>query len=130
MKMKVSAGDHLFVDRLTYNFRKPERGEIIVFETKGIQTSTQCHRMSFTSSGWSRCPAKRCRSATTGICSSTAGGSTPQRRILKMFMALIPTQPPRESQYSGHVNGTVAQKYDLYPNLAPIFPDAANRLRQ
>lgn len=36
VKMKVCAGDHLFVDRLTYNFRKPERGDIVVFETKGI----------------------------------------------------------------------------------------------
>jgi signal peptidase I len=26
--MRVSTGDHLFVDRFTYNFRKPERGEI------------------------------------------------------------------------------------------------------
>jgi signal peptidase I len=32
----VNAGDHLFVDRLTYNFRPPERGEIVVFETQGI----------------------------------------------------------------------------------------------
>jgi len=31
-----TTGDHLFVDRLTYNFRRPERGEIIVFQTKGI----------------------------------------------------------------------------------------------
>ena len=36
IKLKVSAGDHLFVDRLTYNFRPPKRGEIIVFETHGI----------------------------------------------------------------------------------------------
>ena len=36
VKIRVSAGDHLFVDRLTYNFRKPQRGEIVVFETKGI----------------------------------------------------------------------------------------------
>ena len=36
IKMRVSAGDHLFVDRLTYNFRKPGRGDIVVFETKGI----------------------------------------------------------------------------------------------
>jgi len=34
--MKVVNGDHLFVDRVTYNFRRPDRGEIIVFETKGI----------------------------------------------------------------------------------------------
>jgi signal peptidase I len=36
MRLKVSAGDHLFVDRLTYNFRPPNRGEIVVFETRGI----------------------------------------------------------------------------------------------
>jgi len=36
VKLKVQAGDHLFVDRLSYNFRTPERGEIVVFETRGI----------------------------------------------------------------------------------------------
>jgi signal peptidase I len=36
VNMEVHTGDHLFVDRFTYNFRRPERGEIIVFETKGI----------------------------------------------------------------------------------------------
>jgi len=35
-KFCVKTGDHLFVDRMVYNFRKPQRGEIIVFETKGI----------------------------------------------------------------------------------------------
>jgi signal peptidase I len=35
-----------------------------------------------------------------------------------------PNTPPRESQYSGHVNGTVAQQFGLYPNLAPLFPTA------
>jgi len=29
-------GDHLFVDRLSYNFRRPERGDIVVFKTEGI----------------------------------------------------------------------------------------------
>ena len=36
IKVQLSAGDHLFVDRLTYNFRPPERGDIVVFETHGI----------------------------------------------------------------------------------------------
>jgi signal peptidase I len=35
-----------------------------------------------------------------------------------------PSKPPRESEYSGHVNGTVAANFGLYPNLAPLFPDA------
>ncbi|MCL5097553.1 MAG: signal peptidase I [Candidatus Omnitrophica bacterium] len=41
LKMKVTAGDHLFVNRITYNFRHPERGEIIIFETKGINDLPQ-----------------------------------------------------------------------------------------
>jgi signal peptidase I len=36
VKLEMRAGDHLFVDRLSYNFRKPARGDIVVFETKGI----------------------------------------------------------------------------------------------
>jgi signal peptidase I len=36
IKLEMNAGDHLFVNRTTYNFRKPHRGEIIVFETHGI----------------------------------------------------------------------------------------------
>ena len=36
LRLKIISGDHLFVDRVTYNFRPPLRGEIIVFETKGI----------------------------------------------------------------------------------------------
>ena len=36
VKLRAVAGDHLLVDRFTYNFRKPKRGEIIVFKTRGI----------------------------------------------------------------------------------------------
>lgn len=33
MKVRIISGDHLFVDRVTYNFRSPRRGDIVVFET-------------------------------------------------------------------------------------------------
>lgn len=36
MKIKMVTGDHLFVDRFTFNFRQPQRGDIVIFETKGI----------------------------------------------------------------------------------------------
>jgi signal peptidase I len=36
IRFAETTGDHLFVDRLTYNFRRPERGEIVVFKTRGI----------------------------------------------------------------------------------------------
>jgi signal peptidase I len=35
-RFKETTGDHLFVDRITYNFRHPWRGDIVVFKTKGI----------------------------------------------------------------------------------------------
>lgn len=35
-RLKVIAGDHLFVNRITYNFCHPERGDIVVFKTRGI----------------------------------------------------------------------------------------------
>src|SRR6185369_14176814 len=37
IRLRTISGDHLFVDRLTYNFRRPQRGEIIVFETDHIE---------------------------------------------------------------------------------------------
>jgi len=37
VKTRVIAGDHLFVDRVTFNFRRPHRGDIVVFETHGIE---------------------------------------------------------------------------------------------
>ena len=32
----VTAGDHIFVDKVRWNFMRPKRGEIMVFETDGI----------------------------------------------------------------------------------------------
>ena len=34
---RVVSGDHVFVNRLTWNFRRPRRGDVMVFSTKGIK---------------------------------------------------------------------------------------------
>ena len=34
-------GDHVFVDKFTYHFRKPDRGEVFVFNTAGLATPDQ-----------------------------------------------------------------------------------------
>lgn len=34
----ITAGDHLFVEKLSYRFGKPKRGDIVVFRTKGIES--------------------------------------------------------------------------------------------
>lgn len=33
----VKAGDHIFVDKMRYNFTKPKRGQIVVFRTEAIR---------------------------------------------------------------------------------------------
>ncbi len=43
LKLRISSGDRLFVDRFTYNFRRPERGEVIVFVTAGITPYLRPH---------------------------------------------------------------------------------------
>ncbi len=41
VRARVDAGDMILVNRLAYHFRKPERGETFVFDTRGINTSMQ-----------------------------------------------------------------------------------------
>ncbi len=40
------SGDHIFVDKVSYNFRRPRRGDVFVFNTDGI-THEQIQRHSF-----------------------------------------------------------------------------------
>lgn len=128
IKMQVSAGDHLFVDRLTYNFRKPERGEIIVFETAGIpEDMREKYRIPANEFYIKRLVGLPGEKIQIGddrhlvINGRRLDASTPH--FAKVY-GFNPATPPQKSQYSGHVNGTVAQKFDLFPTLAPLFPDA------
>ena len=132
VRLEVRAGDHLFIDRITYNFRKPQRGEIIVFETKGIPEE---HRVNppywnipadeFYIKRLVALPGERVQIGNDRhlvINGRRLDAATPHFEEVYSFN---PNVPPRDSQFSGHVNGTVAQTYGLYPNIAPLFPDDA-----
>ncbi len=124
IKMKVVAGDHLFVDRLTYNFRSPRRGEIIVFETKGIERlpQDQFYIKRMVAMGNEKVQigddrhliinGKRLDSSTTHF---------------EKVYSFNPNEPPRDSRYSGHVNDKVVRQwYPGFPQpLAPYFPDSS-----
>jgi signal peptidase I len=120
IRLEVHAGDHLFVDRLSYNFRKPRRGEIVVFATKGIPESRRVNPPF-----WTIPPDQFYIKRLVGLPNETIqvgddrhlvingkrlDSSTPRFENLYSF---DPKQPPQESQYSGHVN---------QPNM-PFFPD-------
>ena len=123
IKMRVTAGDHLFVDRCSYNFRKPDRGEIVVFQTKGIN-HPQMPQDQFYIKRLVVLPHEKVQIGDDRhliINGRRLDASTPHFANVYGF---DPAKPPKESQFSGHVNNTVAAEYDLYPNLAPNFPDA------
>jgi signal peptidase I len=127
--LRVVAGDHLFVNRITYNFCKPSRGEILVFETRGINNPDEFGKNLMPQDQFyiKRMVVMPGEHVSIGddrhvvINGQRLDASTPHFENVYGF---DPKTPPRESQYSGHVNGTVAQEFNLYPGLAPLFPDA------
>ena len=123
LKMKVSAGDHLFVDRMSFNFCKPARGEIVVFQTKGID-HPQMPQDQFYIKRLVVLPNEKVSIGNDRhlvINGERLDAGTPH---FERVYGFDPAKPPHESQFSGHVNGTVATQFGLYPTLAPNFPDA------
>ena len=129
MKCQDIAGDHLFVDRVTYNFRPPNRGEIIVFETHDIGNQywslppDQFYIKRMVALGGEHVRIGNDRHLV--IDGKRLDASTPHFENVYSF---DPKQPPHESQYSGHVNQTVAARTNGRPGIAPLFPDRKHRL--
>ncbi|MDB6109940.1 MAG: Signal peptidase [Pedosphaera sp.] len=111
VKFEETAGDHLFVDRLTYNFRHPKRGEIIVFETRGIPRlpPDQFYIKRMVALGGERVQIGQDRHLV--IDGKRLDASTPHFERVYSF---DPATLARESHFSGHVNDA---------QLAPLFVD-------
>ena len=118
IRMKVIAGDHLFVDRFTYNFRKPKRGEIIVFETKGIYALQQdlFYIKRLVALGGETVQIGNDRHLR--INGERLDSSTPHFSSVYSFAT---NQPPADSEYSGHVNQFVASEVSGEYQIAPLF---------
>lgn len=118
-RVKVKSGDHLFVDRLTFNFRKPKRGDIIVFATKGITALQQdlfyIKRM-------------------VGMPGETLSIGNDQHLVINdrkltasdsgfenVYSFKEYRQDLDNNQYFGHVNRDVSVRYGR--SLASLFPD-------
>jgi signal peptidase I len=132
IKLRIRNGDHLFVDRLTYNFRRPRRGEIIVFETAGVRSPiTGQPAMPQDQFYIKRLVALGNEEVSIGddrhvrINGDRLDASTPHFEFVYSF---DPTQPPRDSHYSGHLNGMIGSEY-IKADLAPLFP-TGNATRQ
>jgi len=127
-KLAVRSGDHLFVDRVSYNFRKPLRGETIVFETKGILTLPQdqfyIKRLVGMSGETIQIGDDRHLLINR---TNRLDASTPHFEFVYGFN---PKVAPADSQYSGHVNQAVYRSVDGINVVAPLFPtsDAAYQI--
>lgn len=40
---QLSAGDHILVNKISYNFSRPKRGNIVVFDTQGLPLDKECY---------------------------------------------------------------------------------------
>lgn len=119
VKLKVVSGDHLFVDRLTYNFRKPKRGEIVVFATKGIQgiqKQDQFYIKRLIATGGEKVRIGDDRHV--WINGERLDASTARFEHLYSF---DPEDPIVNSAWSGHANGTY-----WFPRTGPVAPLFAN----
>ena len=122
IKVRVISGDHLFVDRVSYNFRRPQRGEIIVFETKGINhphISGDFYIKRMVAMGSEQVRIGNDRHLVIDGKRLTAG--TPHFEHVYSF---DPKQEPADSHYSGHLNDFVARSFGYSAGLAPLFTDA------
>lgn len=129
VRLRTQAGDHLFVDRVTYNFRKPTRGEIIVFQTAGIQHPSmpqdQFYIKRLVALGGEKVQIGDDRHLIIDGKRLDASSDMPHFTGVYSF---DPKQPPQETKdqehrfFAGHVNETVAHQIGKY-GLAPLFPN-------
>jgi signal peptidase I len=129
IRLKVVAGDHLLVDRLSYNFRHPARGEIVVFETKGIPEEMR-ERYNIPADEFyiKRLVALGGEHVQIGddfhliINGVRLDTNTPHFENVYNF---DPKQQPRESHYTGHYKGYFrGEGYQQGQDLSPMFTEA------
>jgi signal peptidase I len=117
IKLKWVAGDHLLVDRFTYNFRRPKRGEIFVFKTKGIPglPEGQLYIKRLVALGGEHVRIGNDQHLI--IDGHRLDASTPHFQNVYNFDPV-----PKENHYFGHVNDFVARRLGR-GGLAPLFRD-------
>jgi signal peptidase I len=123
IKMKVTSGDHLFVNRLTYNFRRPQRGEIVIFETKGIEGIYQQDTYYI-----KRLVALGNETVRIGNDQHLIINGQPLTAATPHFECVYDFGPAyREDSYFGHVNELVMKRIAPLAQ-APLFADETKEL--
>ncbi len=123
IKLKVVSGDHLFVDRMTYNFRQPRRGETIVFLSqdipKLIQDTHYIKRLVALGNETVRIGNDR----HLVIDGRRLDAATPGFEHIYGFK-----DEARVDHFSGHANGLVAARAGR-PGLSELFPGETSEFK-
>ncbi len=120
IKLKVTSGDRLFVDRVAYNIRHPKRGDIIIFESTGIPDITQNTHYIKRLIGLGGETIQIGDDRHVVINGTRLDAATPHFENLYAFKT-----PPKEDHYSGHVNDKIGRQFGKpeVPHYAPHFSD-------
>ena len=128
INLQRQTGDYLLVDRLTYNFRKPGRGEIVVFKTAGISEEQRARYTipegEFYLKRLVGLPGDQVQIGDDRhliIDGRRQDASAPH--FAKVY-GFDPGMPPEAQKYAGYLNTAVAEKYGMNAGFAPLFPDA------
>jgi signal peptidase I len=132
LRFKIDSGDRLFVDRFTYNFRRPTRGEVIVFTSTGIprliQNTHYIKRLIATAGEHVRIGDDR---------HVIVNGKRLDNTMRHFERVYAFSGPPRDSVFSGHANAEVALAALNRGGLPSLtagelidLPGLANKLRQ
>lgn len=120
VKSRVVTGDHLFVERFTYNFRRPERGEIIVFRSEthpGMTANTHYIKRLVGLGG------ERIRIGDDRHTYINGVPLTTNDYGFNRVFGFDPKGRPEKDHYSGHVNGTIWTRTDGYSGPTANFPN-------
>ena len=112
----VDSGDLVLVDRISYHFRKPKRGEVFVFDTRGITTSGDLTRELRDQTGGSHYIKRLC-----GLPGDTLEIETPNLLVNGKIAQepLIQRVMKREGEYGG----------DSHPGYILADPRSASKFR-
>lgn len=117
---KFRSGDHLFVERFTYNFRRPRRGETIVFrsETHPGMTANTHYIKRLVGLGGEKVSIGDDRHVYID-----GRALTTNDYGFENVYSFNPAEPPRPDHYSGHVNEKVARAMAGRSAYSFNFPD-------
>lgn len=118
----VRSGDRLFVERITYNFRPPRRGEYFVFQSTGVPDIVQGTHYIKRLVGLG---GERIRVGDDRYLYVNDVQITAEHRGFENVLGFDPDKPPVIDRYSGYVNGRIWRRYGWNPaqSIARKFPD-------